>query len=300
MSLQQDNESAASDNIDVKRLYYKITSYWPFILTSVIFALGASFFISRSIRNLYEVESILIIEDQSSDNMLSGAENVISLTWSDANPLAGRKAILKSHSLNYQLAKNLGWEVSYWSRGRIKENEVYDEKPFEVDIDFNTPQFLGVNFNLKLGKTGFELTPEKVGALKRYNFNTSEIEDGPHDDFLLESNDYKYDEWIELGGSRIKVKLTQEINEEIDNFYFNLQSYDNLAQAGRLGIDVQVIEKGSDLLRVSMSGYKTSKITDYVNGLCAQLQEYELNKKNLSVDNTINFLNNQIESTEKN
>ena len=217
--------------------------------------MGASFFISRSIRNLYEVESILIIEDQSSDNMLSGAENVISLTWSDANPLAGRKAILKSHSLNYQLAKNLGWEVSYWSRGRIKENEVYDEKPFEVDIDFNTPQFLGVNFNLKLGKTGFELTPEKVGALKRYNFNTSEIEDGPHDDFLLESNDYKYDEWIELGGSRIKVKLTQEINEEIDNFYFNLQSYDNLAQAGRLGIDVQVIEKGSDLLRVSMSGY---------------------------------------------
>ena len=122
-----EKETESGDSSDIRRLLFKVLSFWPIILTVAFIAATIAFYISRSTQNLYEVASTLIVEDQSSDNLLGGAENVISLTWSDSNPLAGRKALLKSFKLNFELAKKLGWEVSYWSRGRIKEDEVYDQ-----------------------------------------------------------------------------------------------------------------------------------------------------------------------------
>ena len=76
-------------------------------------------------------------------------------------PLRGRKALLKSFKLNFELAKKLGWEVSYWSRGRIKENEVYNQSPFKVHFDNIKPQYLGVNYNLVLRSSNFTIVPEK-------------------------------------------------------------------------------------------------------------------------------------------
>ena len=171
-----EKETESGDSNDIRRLLFKVLSFWPIILTSVFVATMIAFYVSRSTQNLYEVASTLIVEDQSSDNLLGGAENVISLTWSDSNPLAGRKALLKSFKLNFELAKKLGWEVSYWSRGRIKENEVYNQSPFKVHFDNIKPQYLGVNYNLVLRSSNFTIVPEKVKSIKKYNFSSLESE----------------------------------------------------------------------------------------------------------------------------
>ncbi len=179
-------------------------------------------------------------------------------------------------------------------RENKKENEVYNQSPFKVHFDNIKPQYLGVNYNLVLRSSNFTIVPEKVKSIKKYNFSSLESEGISDSEFFSVEGDYSYGEWIDFDGCRFKITLNEEINEPQDNYYFNFHSYEELAQKNQHNIKVENLESNSNLLRVSLSGYNSSKITDYVNGICLQLQEYELNKKNLSVDNTISFLSEQI------
>ena len=66
---------------------------------------------------------------------------------------------------------------------------------------------------------------------------------------------------------RFEITLNEEINEPQDNYYFNFHSYEELAQKNQHSIKVENLESNSNLLRVSLTGYNSAKITDYVNGL---------------------------------
>ncbi len=118
-----------------------------------LIGLAIAFTVNRYTKDEFELSTLLAVEENN-NNPLGSADNIISFTWSNKDPLQGRIAILKSYTQNLAVAKELGWEVAYWNTGRLVESEVYAQAPYTVEFDKTVPQPIGVRFNLVLNQEG--------------------------------------------------------------------------------------------------------------------------------------------------
>ena len=258
----QNNFQKEEQGIDIKDLYYKILGFWPFVLGGALIGLAIAFTVNRYTKNEFELSTLLVVEDNN-NNPLGSADNIISFTWSNKDPLQGRIAILNSYTQNLKVARQLGWEVVYMEVGRLLEREIYNESPFLVEFDKTVPQPLGLRFNLVLNEDDFDISIESIEALRLFDYASEEsvqFEGEVHLD-----GEYAYFEWIDSEVGRFRIIPKQEIKEPIDNYYFYFQSYEEIAKQGIRSLNASAGSKGSELLKLSMKGYNKAKIADFLN-----------------------------------
>ena len=82
-----------------------------------------NYFCDRFTKDEYAIRATVAIEQQ--DNPLSSAENALSFNFGLAGSglLETRQAILQSYAHNLRVAQNLGWEVEYFTEGRLNRRE---------------------------------------------------------------------------------------------------------------------------------------------------------------------------------
>ena len=289
----QNNFQKEEQGIDIKELLYKILGFWPFVVGGALVGLVIAFTVNRYTKDEFELSTLLAVEENN-NNPLGSADNIISFTWSNKDPLQGRIAILNSYTQNLKVAKQLGWEVAYWNTGRLVEAEVYNQAPYRVEFDKTVPQPLGLRFNLILNEEGYSLSTEAIGSLRLFDYQSEESLQ-----FKGEANldgEYAYYEWIDSELGSFRVIPTQEIKELIDNHYFYFQSYEQIAKQGIRSLNASAESKGSELLKLSMKGFNKAKIADFLNTTVTELRRFELDEKNLMATNTIAFIDSQLEA----
>ena len=289
----QNNFLREEQGIDFKDLFYKILGFWPFVVGGTIIGLSIAFLVNRYTKNEYELSTLLAVEENE-NNPLGSADNIISFTWSNTDPLQGRIAILKSYTQNLKVSKQLGWEVAYWNTGRLVETEVYNKAPYRIEFDKTIPQPLGLRFNLILNEDGYSLSTESMGAVRLFNYSSEESVQ--FEGKVNIDGEYDYNKWIDSELGRFRLVLEQEINEPIDNHYFYFQSYEQIAKKGIRSLNASAESKGSELLKLSMKGYNKSKIVDFLNTTVTELRRFELDEKNLMAANTIEFIYSHLEA----
>ena len=123
------------NGIDIKDLLFKILGFWPFIVASMIIGLSVSFVVNRYSRNIYELATVLNVEE--AENPLGSSGVSLAFNWGGMNKLESKEAVLRSYTLHENVARKLGWEVSYYGTGRLIESELYKTSPYEVLFDFD-------------------------------------------------------------------------------------------------------------------------------------------------------------------
>ena len=287
------NFQGEEQGIDFKELLFKILGFWPFIAGGVIIGIAIAFTVNRYSKDEFELSTLLAVEENNK-NPLGSADNIISFNWSNKDPLQGRIAILNSYTQNLKVAKELGWEVSYWNKGRLVESEVYKDAPYTVEFDKTVPQLTGIRFNLVLNPKSFTITTELVSSLRLYDYRTEEFLT-PEESVAFD-DEYPYYQWIETEGARFKVIPKEMITEELGNHFFYFQTYEQIAKQGIMSLSASAEAKGSELLELSMKGFNKSKIADFLNTTVTELRRFELEEKNLMAKNTINFIDSQLEA----
>ena len=289
----QNNFQKEEQGIDIKELFYKILGFWPFVVGGALLGLVIAFTVNRYTKDEFELSTLLAVEENN-NNPLGSADNIISFTWSNKDPLQGRIAILNSYTQNLKVAKQLGWEVAYWNTGRLVETEVYNQAPYTVEFDKTSPQPIGVRFNVVLNPEGYSISTESKGASKRYNYLSEESSTSEESQNIV--GDYEYYEWINDTGVRFRIIPKQTITETIESHYFYFQTYEQIAKQGIRSLNASAEANGSDLLKLSMTGYNKAKIADFLNATVAELRKFELQEKNLMATNTIVFIDTQLEA----
>ena len=66
------------DSIDIKELLFKILGFWPFIVGSMIIGLSIAFIVNRYSRNVYELSTVLNVEE--AENPLGASGVSLALT----------------------------------------------------------------------------------------------------------------------------------------------------------------------------------------------------------------------------
>lgn len=151
VALQEQEEESS---FDIKSLYLAFLLNWKWFVLSLIICLGVAAIYLRYTTPIYLASSKILIKDDDSQNGYS-RRNSISTTAnlgmvSNSTGFDNEMEILTSLSLAQQTVRDLKLYVTYMSKGRIKDNLIYQTQPINVDMDsrhleeLSNPVFLNI------------------------------------------------------------------------------------------------------------------------------------------------------------
>ncbi|MBD2542243.1 polysaccharide biosynthesis tyrosine autokinase, partial [Coleofasciculus sp. FACHB-SPT36] len=122
---------------DYKRLWANITNGWYWILASLFAALLIAFLYLRYVTPQYTVSATLLLDNKSDlqSQVLEKFRSQQDVGGQRDTKLFNEIFILKSPDLIRNAVDSLNLNVHYWVRGRVKENEIYEERPISLVFD---------------------------------------------------------------------------------------------------------------------------------------------------------------------
>jgi capsular exopolysaccharide synthesis family protein len=295
MSYNSEQNTSHAEELDIKELLFKLLAHWRLFVIAIVVTFFVAWLVNRYSTKIYELSTLINIKE--SENPLAGSSVNLMFKWGGASELIqSHIAILKSRSHNTKVIKRLNLEVEYYSTGRIKMFTRYGQSPFHVVFDKNHNQILNLPLSITFldGGTSFDLTYEPVESFNVVNYNEGSKSSIQH--FGISGN-YDINEWIET--EICKFKIIKEIDESKvivnENWFFKFSNPKSLVDGYTSSITVDEESEGGSLLNVSMTGDNKEKIVAYLNTSIDILAEYELAEKNKLAENTIRFVDMQMQ-----
>jgi len=125
--------------INWRELYEKYIVYWKWILASVVIALVLGFFYLRTQSNVYELNTNILVVDQSK----SGGMNEVSMlkqldifgSSSTLTMVNNENEVIKSTALMKRVVNELELHTNYTSTSFLKKIDLYTDAPYYVRMD---------------------------------------------------------------------------------------------------------------------------------------------------------------------
>jgi capsular exopolysaccharide synthesis family protein len=270
----QNIESAES--IDWDKLSSVASKYKWWILVIFLVCNTASYLTIRYTKDVYQSESEMKL-DIKRDATELGIKTIVE--DQNLNVVAGEIEQIKSKLFFNRVIDSLNISVSYYSIGKVLNNELYKQSPFKVTTE-HTPsalldqpifiEFLNKNdYYLKLGEDGTKVR----GA---------------------------FGQPLSFKGSNLTISLTNRYSEDDSNdYYFVINSRTNLIAYLSNNIEVEPLNFNAKTISVSFKDNNALKAHDIVNKIDSLYIQYSNEQKNLANKQKISWLNNELAQVEK-
>ena len=269
-----------NDNIDVKRYLSLFISNWYWFAISLFISLSIAYGINRWSEEVYTVSSTLLIKDDAN----AALTNIFPGTgaYKSQQNLKNEIGILKSYRLNYRIMQELSdFYVNYIKVGKrgIAETRLYKDSPFIVVYESLEKQATGRRVEIRIlseekfsmridGKTNFEKEMYFGEPFKQNGF-----------DFRIELRDKE--------GFRFDPNNS-------NRYYFYFESGASLANQYRGKLSIVPSQEESSLIVLTTTGFVPEKEADYLNKLMNVYLAFGLEYKNLTVEQTLSFIDDQL------
>tara|TARA_Y100000991_G_scaffold204720_1_gene180444 strand:- start:2 stop:2329 length:2328 start_codon:yes stop_codon:yes gene_type:complete len=262
------------DFIPIKKYIFIIFRNWQWFLISICLCLLFSLLINRYSANIYSNSiKMNIINSSNADPLESilGTKNpaIYSQNFSD------KMFMITSYPLIYKTINDLNLNIEYFIQGNIKTAESYNYRPITfTSLNFN--QNFGQEFMIKLlNKYQYSIESEKLEKAI-YEFDNEIITD--YGSYIVSLNDY-FDTNLITDYPTLIVKVKNPHN--ITKLYKNK-------------IKLNRISKDASIVNITVTGEDILKETEFLNKLCENYIQNDLNTKNEVSKNTIDFIENQL------
>lgn len=271
-------------SFDLKTLFPKILRIWPIILGSVLVFLGVAYYFTSTTIPTYLVSSKFFIKEQESalslfESPALGSQQGIGIT--------NEIIILKSRPIADATLIQLDFDVEYFESGRFIKKEIFRKTPVVVEVDWEFPQL--VNGMIEVV---WENSNEYSLVFEDENYSQY-FPDGSLGQGVPNSGGkYKFNEWIET--PQFKIKINNTSNQDAGNSFYIVRNKSYLINkySGSLVVDLE--EKNSSILNLSMAVPNIEKGQTYLDALMETYLELELQEKNDIANRTINFIDKQV------
>ncbi|MFC0263909.1 GumC family protein [Fontibacter flavus] len=269
---------------DIVRRYLR-NWYWVG-LSLFVFILGA-FLINRYSPKVYRSTSQFFVKEEDSgmnlfDQRLFGYNSELDMT--------NQMIILRSRPIAELALKKLDFQVEYLYEGYVSKAELYPTAPILAEVDWKHPQLVNGEIEVRwTDKNSFNIAfpDEEYGLTQSNNSDITKI-NRP----VQEKSQHAFGEWVETPYMRIKVSLTSGENE--GKILVKLRDKQSLINQYAGAVGIAPVEKLSSILQLSIDSNLPNKGMDYLNALMEAYMENELNQKNRTSSNTINFIDEQL------
>ncbi|MFD2201857.1 GumC family protein [Shivajiella indica] len=269
---------------DIVRRYLR-NWYWVGFSLAV-FLIGA-FLINRWTPRVYRSSSQFFIKQEEAGLNLF---NQGYFGYNSELDVTNQMIILKSRPIAELALKKLNFDVEYHYEGYVTKAEYYPTAPILAEVDWKHPQLVNGEIQIQwTDKNQFSIgfPDEKYGLTQANNPGITNI-NRP----VLEKSQFAFGEWIETPFMRIKISLTSGENE--GRILVKLRDKQGLINQYAGSVDIVTVDKFSSILQLSINTNLASKGVDYLNALMEAYLENELDQKNRTATNTINFIDEQL------
>lgn len=147
-------EESGQSSFNFQKLYSIFILNWKWFVLSIIICVGISYLKLRYTTPVYMSSEKLLIKDSGSGrrngDLISGMSDFGVIT--NSYGIDNEMEILKTRTLGAQVVRDLKLYVSYYKKGKIKDQILYKTQPVNVDIDPVHLEKLNVPIQLSITK----------------------------------------------------------------------------------------------------------------------------------------------------
>lgn len=259
---------------DIFKVYFR---YWPVVLISI--AVGV--FLARTYLRYaipeFQTSMELLLKDNKNSGQLAESAILGDLGFNTgARNIENEISLLTSKSLMEVVVQELGLEVDYYSKGRIKNSLLYEVNPFIVT-------------NVKW-KDSTERLQNFVFQIKKISANKWELLNGD------EKLNVHWGEPIDLKKVQFSVEPNQLSQKTINGELYEVDIATPEARAIQMtkNLEVTLSKKTSTVLRLAYKGLHPKRAADILNKLVKEYDEMQAEDKNRIYVNTVKFLDERL------
>lgn len=269
--LENSASSKRTKTVNIKKEIGKYLKKWPwFLLSLALFYSGAKIYLKYTQAQYNSKTSLKLRESKGNSTTLSDLKN-LGMGVSGDNELQGETTIIVSKPILETVAHNLNLGVSFFSLGKIKEVELYNDSPLRGKIiSINQPDdFSAATYTIiPIGKNSFKLE----GYNTQYRFGSPAK--------------------LPFGTVQLDLKFGGQLQDQVKVIFRSLK---NAVATLEGSISVNLPENKGLLMDVSMVGPVPKKSEDILNELSRQYIIDGVNDKNQEAKNTQDFINERLE-----
>lgn len=269
-----------NSSFDFKRLFGAVLTNWYWFVLALSITLTAAFLYLRYTTPDFAMYSSVLIEQDRQDP----AQSVLSRIDPESDRrrvnLYNEKVVLESQDMIYKVVDSLSLNIRYWAVGRIKETELYNERP--IDIVFDDEGFTG----------GFAEIRIRQIVEGQFELSEGEIEDGQGERVL-------YGTWIKKKWGRFKILYREGLHVNrgyLESTSFIVQIEDPNGATGRIGgrFGVDAEDGRTSLLQLHYSDNIRERGVDVLNVLIHYYKENEIKDITYKAQKTREFINDRV------
>ena len=280
-----------SDALNILSLIDKILHAWPWFLLSIIICMGGAFVVNRYSQPLYRANtSVLVTEPKDVNNAVSEILYGQEFFGGSAN-LENEAYLLKSYGLVQKTLQDLNFNVSYFIPEKIRDVEIYKSSPIQVSVLETSSD---VPYGELIKCTVQDDSTYKLEILDTNLFNRLTSKD--QDEFAAQfrNKSFEFGKIIELKGFHFIVDYVPNNYVFSKEILFKIDDYQALTYRYLENLKVDPLSLESSVLEISIVDTHPEKASDYINKLVDSYITEELDRKNVTAQRTINFINTQI------
>lgn len=297
-NIQKQEVVREESSINYAEILFKMLSKWHWFAIAVIVALIGAFIITRYSKPQYEATATLLIK---SNNELLGNMSMMNnfIYNQDKVNFQNEIGTIQSLSMVKRTIKALDFHVTYYQRLNMRDMDIYDKAPFEVDLDLYQSQPVGVPIDVELFKDKCIVSYDEKENVPVYDYAEDRVLPDTRVNVKKRRVTLKYGDWFTQDGMRFTVKLRNpdkwNDNYSKMNYSFVVNDLDAVANQFK-ATNIELINKESSIISIKYKHENSDKATDFVNMLCKIYIDQTFEEKNHMNVATIEFVNSQISS----
>ena len=264
-------------NFNILEWVFKFLRYWYLFVIALIIALGLAYIKNRSWMPLYNTEAKIIIESSSAGNSYNFMQGFGGgMDYINTN---NQLLILGSYDLINRTVQDLPFGVDFYTRSHFRTHNLYGREPIAINLKYADMQLYGCEFRfIPIDEKNFEIVLEDEFSRELFpEFKIKGQYGVPFENFLMFAT-------ID------KLYLPTENTE----FLFRFRDFYSLEEEFAARLQLSYIGEMSSVISVSLTGNVVGRDRDFINALCEEFLEANLEEKNEEATRTINFINEQL------
>lgn len=266
--------------MDLNQLLRNYTRRWSWFLGALVTFLLFAYLIVRYSVPEYLIESkIMLLENGGSSPELSLFQDLEVFPGSSfsGNIVEDEIQVIKSRSNVMEVVNNLNLNIRYDLVGNILNSEIYKNHPFKLNFIQSDSIINSSNLNLFIhlkDTTSYMMSFEEDGLKEKYLFGQKAKT--PIGDLILTPNNIILKGYV---GRDIKVGV-RPVADVAENYLQRINIYS--------------IEKGSNVISLSLKDNIREKAMDFIDMLVDVYNDNAIEDKKMIADKTTDFINNRI------
>jgi len=285
LMLSQNSEAS----LDILSWILKILKYWYLFVIAGFLAFGLAYLKNKSWTPTYKTATNVLIQD-ARNSLSSNFSGYQGLGMGSRDRYTNQMIMLKSHDFVGQVVDHLDVNYDIYKKHRFINENLYGKAPIQIASTYISGRAYGMEFKFKgIDENSFSISYEGESL----NFLSKILKKGSSslEPFEIIAN---YDEPFQHSNFFLTVSKTDFFITPSFTVYLTFATKAALVGRYRGRLSTRLLEESSSVVEISVQGKVPQRDADFLNLLNEEFARQNLEYKNSSAENSIEYLDKQL------